>query len=228
MASFELLQKPLDANGKVISNLGVPTTEKDATYTDLVTDPADVGATAAPGTSKLAAPADHVHEAVHGIGVDGGAVVSGDVNFVSGSGIAVEIDGNDIIISAAPGSVNKINLTHEGAAYNVGTTEDIIREFYVNFDDAGAASIKVMLAAIVKADAGIGSFSVYTGATAPGSTAGGTVRATITTTGGAEELKENLGAAFANPGGNKLVQITADNDTALAKSFIRGISVSIG
>lgn len=227
MASVELLQRKLDADGNEISNLGTPTAPQSATYTDLATQPSDVGA-ASPGSSLLAAPADHSHEGVHGVGVDGGAVATGDVNLVSGPGISLQRVGQDITIATSPGSTNKVTISHEGAAYVPGTSESIVREWLVNFDDAGAASIKAMLAAIVKASGGLGTYKLWVGATAPGATAGGTVRATFTTSSTTEEMKENLGASFANPGGQKLVQLTAVNDTANEKSYIRGIQISLG
>lgn len=228
MASAELLLKELDANGKEISNLGAPTAANSATYTDNATGPADVGATS-PGSSLLAAPADHSHEGVHGVGVDGGGVATGDINIVSGSGIAVSRTGQDITIAQAPGSSNKVTGVHDGAAYSKGIGEEIIREFSINFDDAPAASVTAMLAAIVKQNgAGAATYNLRVGATNPGSTAGSTVRATFTTTSATEVQAENAGSAFANPTGRKLVQITANNDTALAKSYIRGIHFSIG
>ncbi len=227
MASKELLLKVLDANGKEIENLGVPTAAGSATYTDNTTGPAPVGAQDA-GNSLLAAPVDHSHEGVHGVGVDGDPVATGDINLVSGTGIEVTRVGQDITIAVAAGSSNKVTGTHDGAAYSIGVGEDIIREFSVNFDDAPGAMITAMLAAIVKASAGEGTFNLRVGATNPGSTVGSTVRATFTTSSATEVQAENAGAAFANPTGRKLVQITANNDTALAKSFIRGINFSIG
>ena len=63
MAALDVLQRPLDAAGRVVSNLGDPKAAKDATFTDNGTLPSKVAATASPGTSRLAAPADHVHAA---------------------------------------------------------------------------------------------------------------------------------------------------------------------
>lgn len=229
MASKELLLKDLDANGKHIENLGVPNAALDATYTELTTPALPVGTTNAPGTSFIASAEDHTHEGVHGVKANGGTVAVGDVNLVDGSGITITKVGNDFTIAQSSGSTNKITGTHDGAAYSIGVTEEIIREFYVNFDDAPGATIKAMLAAIVKSDGtAVATYNLRTGATAPGSTAGSTVRATITTTSATEVGGENLGSSFANPTGNKFVQITAQSDTALIKSYIRGINFSIG
>src|SRR4051812_31980614 len=197
MASKELLLKVLDADGHEIENLGVPTAPGSATYTDNATGPTDVG-TQAPGTSLLAAPADHSHEGVHGVGVDGGAVATGDLNIVSGAGVTVTRVGQDITIAQAAGSSNKVTGVHDGAAYSIGIGEEIIREFNVNFDDAPGATVTAMLAAIVKQNgAGVATYNLRVGATAPGSVAGSTVRATFTSTSATEEMKEAAGASFA-------------------------------
>ncbi len=228
MASKELLLKVLDANQKEIESLGTPTAPHSATYTDNSTTPEPVGEEASAGSSFVAAAQDHTHEGVHGVGVDGDPVATGDINLVSGPGVTIERIGQNIVVGTADGATNKISLSHDGAAYSIGTDEDIIREWPVNFGDAPGAQVKAMLAAIVKASAGIGTFKLRVGATAPGAVAGSSVVATFTSASQTEEMKENVGAAFANPTGFKLVQVTATNDTALAKSQIRGIAVSIG
>ncbi len=228
MASAELLLKTLDADGNEIQNVGTPTQPGSATTTDNTTAPSDVGAVAAPGTSWLAAPADHTHEGLHSIAADANPALVGDATLASGAGIVLAQAGNVITVNADASLLNKVTFAHDGAAYSVGIGEEILREILVNFDDAASANIKVMLAGIVKASAGAGTFNVRVGATAAGATTGSTVRATFSSTSATEELKEILGSAFANPGGRKLVQITSNNDTAGAKSYIRGINVSIG
>ncbi len=227
MPSKELLLKTLDANQKELQNILPPTQAGSATTTDNTTDPSAVGV-AAPGSSLLAAPADHTHEGVHGVGVDGDVVATGDLNLVSGDGVLVERVGQNITFSAAPGSLNKLTLAHDGAAYSEGIGEEVIREWYVNFDDCGSSTITAMLAAIVLASAGVGTFNLRVGATTPGAIAGSAVHATFTSTSTTEEMKENAGATFANPTGRKLVQVTANNDTVAARSQIRGIQVSLG
>ena len=57
----DVLQRPLDAGGEQIKNVGSPSAPNDATRTDNATPPAPLGRKAAPGRSLLAAPADHVH-----------------------------------------------------------------------------------------------------------------------------------------------------------------------
>ena len=78
MSAHDVLQRPLDATGHVVSNLGIPVAAKDATYTDVTSLPMAVAGEALPGTSLLAAPADHVHPsstpmriAVSGFGIIG-------------------------------------------------------------------------------------------------------------------------------------------------------------
>ncbi len=58
----ELLRAPLNAANHRVRGLGAPAATKDATYTDNTTLPQPAG-TASPGSSFLAAPADHVHPA---------------------------------------------------------------------------------------------------------------------------------------------------------------------
>jgi hypothetical protein len=57
----DVLQHAVDAAGNQVKNLGAPTEAGDATFTENVTSPAPIGATASPGASRLAAAADHVH-----------------------------------------------------------------------------------------------------------------------------------------------------------------------
>ena len=228
MAAIDELQRQLSAQSFRISDLGVPTTALDATYTDLVTAPANPSSAASPGVSFLAAPADHVHQAVHSVHADANANIYGDVQFVSGSGIALTQAGNAITVAAAGGSVNKITLGEDRQVSVTGTSESIIAEYNVNFDDAGSGTIQARLSALVKVSAGTGTFKIYTGATAPGSTTGGTVRATCTTTNTTFEQQTNLGASFANPTGQKLVQITAVGAAVGNKATIRGYQISLG
>jgi hypothetical protein len=60
---LDVLQRPTDGAGNPIKNLGVPRDAGDATFTDNQTIPTPVAAKASPGSSRLAAPADHVHPA---------------------------------------------------------------------------------------------------------------------------------------------------------------------
>jgi len=61
--SKDVAQRDLDQAGFRISNLGNPTTAGDATKTDNTTVPHPPSGTGSPGSSFLAAPADHVHPA---------------------------------------------------------------------------------------------------------------------------------------------------------------------
>ena len=61
--SKDVAQRELDQAGFKISNLGDPTAAGDATKTDNTTVPRADSGTGSPGTSLLAAPADHVHPA---------------------------------------------------------------------------------------------------------------------------------------------------------------------
>lgn len=221
-------QRQLDMSNLRILNLGDPTTANDATKTDNTTSPGAPAAAAAAGSSLKAAPADHVHQGVHSVHADANANVYGDVRLVSGSGITLSQSGQDITVAASGAATNKISWVDDTQRSVTGTSEQIVSEYNVSFSDAAAGNIQVRLSGIVKCAAGTGTYKVYTGATSPGSTTGGTARATITTTNTSFEKQTNLGSAFTNPTGQVLVQITAVNDTASTKSTIRGFSVSIG
>lgn len=229
MAAIDEAQRQLDMSNFRISTLGDPTTANDATKTDNSTAPANPAAVASAGASFKAAPANHVHQGVHSAHADGNANIYGDVRLVSGSGITLSQSGQDITVAASGGSVNKVTWADDSQVSNTGTVETIVREWLINFDDAGSTgNIQARLTGIVKVAAGSGDFKLYVGATAFGSTAGATARATITSVSTTFESQTNLGAAFSNPTGAVIVQLTAVNDTALTKSTIRGFSCSLG
>jgi hypothetical protein len=231
MASAEILQRLLDANSNRIANLGTPTTANDATSTDNATAPQNPTAVAAAGASLLAAPANHVHQAIHSIHADASAQIFGDVQFVSGSGVALSQVGNAITVAVQGGLTNKFTFADNNQYYSSTTTIDILGEWVIDLDDAGTGvgpNIQARLAGITKVQGGTGTYSLYVGATAPGATTGATIRATFTSSSTSEALSMNLGAAFANPGGNVIVQLCASNGTASTKTYIRGISVSLG
>jgi len=62
----DVAQRDLDQAGHRISNLGTPANAGDATRTDNTTVPLASSGAGSPGTSLLAAPADHVHPAAPG------------------------------------------------------------------------------------------------------------------------------------------------------------------
>jgi len=127
-------------------------------------------------------------------------------------------------------TVNKITIGASEAQSVMGVTESIVYEWNVNFADAPgiAGQIDARLSAIVRTTAGTGTYKLYTGATAPGSTAGATLRDTITTVSATDEQKTALSAAFVSSGVQTLVQITAVNSGAGGISHIRGVEVALG
>lgn len=228
MSAVDEAQRQLDMQNLRISSLGDPTTANDATKTDNSTSPSNPAASASPGSSLKAAPADHVHQGVHSVHSDANANIYGDVRLVSGTGVALSQVGNDITISAAGSLVNKVTWADDSQVSNTGNTETIAREWVINFDDAGGANIQARISAAVKVAAGNGTFNLRVGATNLGSTAGSTVRATLTTAGTSFTTATNLGGAFSNPGGIQIVQLTINNDTVATRSDIRGASYAIG
>jgi hypothetical protein len=228
MSVADELQRTLDFATFQGKNLGDPTAADDVTKTDNATAPADPAAVAAPGASFKAAPANHVHQGVHAVNADANPNLFGNVQLVSGTGITLSQAGNAITVATNAAAVNKITWADDDQLLQQGNVEEIVAEWNINFDDAGAGTIQARLTALVNVSAGTGTFRLYTGATAPRATAGGTVRATITTTNTAFEQQTNLGAAFANPGGQRLVQITSQGSAAPNRQRIRGYEVAIG
>ena len=220
-------QRQLDMSNFRISTLGDPTAANDATKTDNATAPANPTSTATAGSSFKASPADHVHQAVHSLHADAAGNLYGDVRLVSGTGITLSQSGQDITVSGAGATVNKITVADDRQVSTPGATEEIIAEFLVNLDDAGGATIQARLVGIGKAAGGTATFKLYVGATTAGATAGGAVRATFTTASASFVNLTNLGSGFANPGGAQLVQITSANSAA-NKNTLRGYEVAIG
>ena len=228
MAAADVLQRLLDANNNRIAGLATPTTANDATFTDNTTAPVNPAAAASAGASLLAAPANHVHQAVHSVHADANTNLFGDVQLVSGTGISLSQSGNAITVATGAGATNKVNWGDDSKKYSSTNTEDILAEYAVSFDDAGTGNIQARITGIISVGAGTGTFRMYTGATAPGSTTGGTVRATLSTASVSEVVQQNLGSAFANPTGPILVQVTGQNSIASTKSNIRGMVFSVG
>jgi len=86
---------------------------------------------------------------------------------------------------------------------------------------------RLMLTALVSA-ASTATFRLYLAATSPGDTTGGTVRATATTVSTTMAQVAAAGAAFANPGGQVLVQVTGQNSSpATAVSQAGSFSLSL-
>jgi hypothetical protein len=73
----DIAQRDLDQAGHRISNLGDPQDPADATKVDTQTVPKPSAGSGSPGSSLLAAPADHVHPATAG-GVAGSGVTLND------------------------------------------------------------------------------------------------------------------------------------------------------
>jgi hypothetical protein len=74
----DVAQRELDQAGFRISKLGDPTQAGDATKTDNTSLPKPASGEGAPGSSFLAAPADHVHPAAPGTGGSGGELIAID------------------------------------------------------------------------------------------------------------------------------------------------------
>jgi hypothetical protein len=112
-----------------------------------------------------------------------------------------------------------------------GAGDPIVWEAEIQFDAISTgvgSSITAALDGIGFVTANTGTVSVVVGATAPGNTAGGTVRATGTFTNLVEAAVSIAGAAFLNPGGLRLVQITLGNSNLGQMAHFRGFFGRIG
>lgn len=72
----DVAHRELDQAGHRISNLGDPKAAGDATKTDNSSKPKPASGNGSPGTSLLAAPADHVHPASEGGGGGGATIIT--------------------------------------------------------------------------------------------------------------------------------------------------------
>jgi hypothetical protein len=116
----DIAQRDLDQAGHRISNLGDPTILGDATKVDTVSLPKVAAGSGAPGTSLLAAPADHVHPVGPGTAQGASAITFNDPSAQSAdSGVDV-VWAQAVDLSALPGdtiacSVAAIVRTTQGA-----------------------------------------------------------------------------------------------------------------
>lgn len=110
--------------------------------------------------------------------------------------------------------------------------ETIIFEELVDFDriTGVGTTIDVTLSGIgwLMAAPGTGIVTVYVGATAPGDTTGSTMRCGMLVTLPTEEKLTATGIAFANPGGQLLVQVTLQNANPPEFTYFRGYTIGIG
>ncbi len=138
--------------------------------------------------------------------------VSGQV-----TGATVVTVGGGIPLSTTPGT-DSISPVEDSTARSTTLNaigEEILYEEPMDLDAVaiGAPITPQWSAVIAVSLASTGTFQLYIGATTPGNTAGGTVRAILTTSSLTAALASVAGAAFANPGGKVLVQIAGINNT---------------
>jgi hypothetical protein len=132
--------------------------------------------------------------------------------------------------SAAAAAPKFISFSEDEGKVVIGVVEGIVYEWAVNLSDLPIGpNINVQLDCIAQAlGGGTATFKVYLGSTTPGNTVGGTVRCTTNTLSAVEVILNILSAAFANPGGVCLLQLTAVGDGAAVQALIRAISINIG
>jgi hypothetical protein len=136
--------------------------------------------------------------------------------------------------SGAATAPKLLELTEEEGRVVPSDTEVILYEWAVNLNDLPigpniVTQINALIQTIPPLEASSTStFNVYIGSTTPGSTVGGTLRASINTTSGFEELVTATGVPFGNAGGLCLVQVTGVGSYPQVQSNIRALTINIG
>lgn len=113
MAARDVCQRPVDAGGFVVSNLGEPQARGDATFTDIASAPRAIARAAAPGKSLLAAPADHEHASPAPLRI----AASGKTTVAAGARVTlatIKRDGKELF---APGGYVYIKDDRDGATW---------------------------------------------------------------------------------------------------------------
>lgn len=160
---------------------------------------------------------------------DANPFLTGNITLLSGPGVALAQVGQDITISAGGTAVNKITWAEDAQQQQTGVAEAVVANYNINFDDAGAVAVAVRFSAIIArlGAAGTATFRVYVGGTVSNAVVDGTLRATLSTLVG-EAAATILGVAFANPGGQRIVKVTAQGSAVGVTARIRGKSFAIG
>jgi hypothetical protein len=122
-----------------------------------------------------------------------------------------------------------VAVAEEEGRVAVDGTEELLYEWAANLSLIPLAqNISAQIQAIIQtivADPAGATFRVYVGSVTPGDTTGGTLRATISTVTGTEQIASNVGAPFANPGGVVLIQITGQSAGVGFQAAIRSVSL---
>jgi hypothetical protein len=207
----DLQQRDLDAGGFEVLNIADPTAPSSATKVGAAINA--VGPANAPGTSFKAAAEDHVHAGVN-------AVLPG-----TGIGVSAPDPQGRVTVSRTPGGGDAVIATLDADPEKTvtGTSEQVLFEWNVNFDDLAGANLVATLSGLVKADSGsTGNFNLRVGGTI--GAADGTVRASFSTSNATFIQKSSTGSSFAKPSGQTLVKVTAVDSAAGQVAHLRGVS----
>jgi len=132
----------------------------------------------------------------------GGLVVTMGGRLLSSGGTTTAAG---ICIDDSTGRTTKIDAPGEEILYEVPIDLDTV--------PVGTLLTPQWQAVVAVSYTSTGTFRLYVGSTTPGNTAGGTVRALLSTSSPSDVLATVTGPPFANPGGKVFVQITGINDT---------------
>ncbi len=130
--SKDVAQRELDQAGFKISNLGNPTAAGDATKTDNTTAPLANSGSGSPGSSFLAAPADHVHPAAAGSSAFSAMISDPDEQSQSGPDETVigqfPIDFSPTVPNLIPTFAAIVDVDSGTATFNVrlSVTPDVV------------------------------------------------------------------------------------------------------
>jgi len=185
----DIAQRDLDQAAFRIINLGDPKEKGDATKTDNTSVPKANAGQGTPGTSLLAAAADHVHPA-----------------------------------SSDAAARNEVLLDDPSQQSVSGTTEEVVSEFVVDFEELEGRQMSVHMTGLVKVSAGVGRFRVQVGGT-PGKADGIEVLGFSTNSPDFEMAGASSNGVSKPRHGLTFVKIVAATDQANAVAHMRAKSV---
>ncbi len=132
----------------------------------------------------------------------------------------------NVVTNASGSDVALISISGEWTSTDTVGEEDVVGQFgYFDFDDVTWTNATARLMAAAKVSGGTGTFNVRMGGTL--GAADGTVVATGTVAGTSYAAVNFAGAAFVNPTGEQLIQLTFSNGTVGQSSYIKGISIGL-
>jgi hypothetical protein len=151
------------------------------------------------------------------------------------TGAVVVTLGGRVPASGGSGGSESLLLSIGESAIADGEAGEVILtgfEREVDFSQISAATLVPAFAGVAKSNldavpTSMPVFRCYVGSTTPGDTTGGAVVASFDAGSGVESLREDVGAAFANPGVPCLVQVTCQVVEGSLYGYLRGVTLKL-